>query len=351
MLKQRILLGMSGGVDSTLAIKQLQDTNYQVVGLTLNFSTADKLVNIEKAAKLADFFRIEHHVVDVSHDFEKKIINYFTDEYLKGRTPSPCSKCNSVIKLQYLFDLSEKYNCTKIATGHYVNTICEEGIYYITRGADPQKDQSYFLWNISQKILSKCVFPLGKLKKTEIINQAKSLGLNQLANGAESMSVCFLQGKDYRSFINSKFPKLRETLKNGKILDSKGKDIGTHDGYPYYTVGQKRNLHLNSGISGQYVAKIDAQNNILQCLPKQEIVKKEIEVSDFYFNNRNFLSTKQKVLIRIRGFDYQAPTAGTILRNGNKLKVNFEQALWAITPGQPMVFYIGDKVVGGAIVD
>ncbi len=350
MSKQRILLGMSGGIDSTLAIKLLQDANYEVVGLTLNIDAKNKLVNIEKAQRLAAFFAIEHHVVDVSADFERQIVDYFTREYLRGKTPSPCSKCNSVIKMHYLLDYSKKYDCCKIATGHYVNVVCENGIYYITRGADKQKDQSYFLWNISQNILSKCVFPLGSLLKKDIISKANQLGLKDLAKSGESMSVCFLQGNDYRHFLDKKFPHLRQALKNGKIIDADGAIIGKHDGYPYYTIGQKRSLMLNDGITGQYVAKIDAENNILQCLPKREIISKKIESTDFYFNNSDFLTIPQNVLIRIRGFDYQEPTSGQICKKNDTLTILFDKAVWAVTPGQPIIFYVGDKVVGGAIV-
>ncbi len=351
MPKQRILLGMSGGIDSTLAIKKLQDDGYEVVGLTLNISLHDNvpITKADKAKSLAAFFGIEHHIVDVSKDFKKAVIDYFTQEYLQGKTPSPCVRCNSKIKLKYLYELAHKYNCDKIATGHYVNVVKDNGIYYITKGVDKQKDQSYFLWNISQEILSKCVFPLGKLHKTEIIEQAKLLKLSQLSNTSESMSICFLRGGDYRKFLDEQLPDMRQKLQNGEVINSQGEIIGTHAGYPYYTIGQKRNLNLNEGVTGQYVAKIDAENNRLICASKSEIISNEIVCDNFHFNDPDFLASEQKVLIRIRGFDYQDPTPCTIYKNNNRLHIMPDEPLWAVTPGQPMVFYVEHKVVGGAV--
>ncbi len=350
MLKQRVLLGMSGGIDSTLAIHSLQELDYEVIGLTLDMSLKSSEQVIKKAINLAAYFNIEHHVADISKEFKNEIIAYFTNEYLNGRTPSPCVKCNDKIKMRYLFELAKVYNCTKIATGHYVNLIKEKGIYYISKAVDKQKDQSYFLWHLNQNVLSKCVFPLGNLRKSEIKQKANTLGLNTLANTAESMGICFLEGKNYRDFIDEQFPKLRANLQNGKIVNAEGEIIGTHEGYPYYTIGQKRNLNLHKNISGQYVADIDAENNRLTCLPKHKITRKELLSDDFYFNDPDFIKSRQKVAIRIRGFDYRSAVYGTVSLKDNKLKVVADEPLWAVTPGQPMVFYIGDKVVGGAFV-
>ncbi len=343
---------MSGGIDSTVAIHQLQQSGFEVIGATLNISLDGNksITNVSKAAELASFFNIEHHVIELGSSFQNKVIDYFTQEYLKGRTPSPCVVCNAEIKMQYLYEYANKYNCNKIATGHYVNVIQDNGIFYITKGIDKQKEQSYFLWNLSQEILAKCVFPLGKLYKKDILKKAKNIGLNDLVNNNESMSICFLQSKDYRDFLDEQIPELKHQLQNGDILNSKGEIIGKHSGYPYYTIGQKRGLNLNSGTTNQYVAKIDSQNNRLITSSKQEIISKEVECDKFYFNNPSFISSSKRVFIRIRGFDYQEPTAGTICKKNNKLQVVFDTPVWAITPGQPMVFYVDNRVVGGAYV-
>ncbi len=164
------------------------------------------------------------------------------------------------------------------------------------------------------------------------------------------MSVCFLQGKDYREFLNEKLPNLKNKLNGGIVKDSKGQIIGKHQGFPYYTIGQKRGLDLNPNIQGQYVAKIDAKKNEIITAQKNEIISTQIVSSEYYINNPNFALTKQKVLLRIRGVDYQPPTQGSILIKNNKLFINFDEPVWALTPGQPIVFYIDDLVVGGAVV-
>lgn len=349
---RRVLLGMSGGIDSTIAIHYLQNAGFEVVGLTLDIRLNNNtpISNVQKAKHLATKLNIEHHVVNVSEIFKKEVIDYFTGEYLQARTPSPCLICNNKIKFQFLYDYSLKLNCDKIATGHYVNIDTIDGIYYISKGIDKQKDQSYFLWNIGQEILKKCVFPLGNMHKKDILKQAKSMNLHYDIDARESMSVCFLRGNDYRDFLDEQFPDLRQTLKDGKILNEKGEIMGSHTGYPYYTVGQKRGLNLKEGITGQYVAQIDSASNTLITKPKHEITSSCIICTDYYFNDINYLNTPQKVNIRIRGFDYKEPTPGLIKIHENKLQINFETPVWAATPGQAIVFYVGNRVVGGAIV-
>ncbi|TLX78433.1 tRNA 2-thiouridine(34) synthase MnmA [Labilibacter sediminis] len=354
MKQERVLLGMSGGIDSSMSAWYLQQRGYEVVGITFNtvspLSSPDSLHFIQEAKSLAKKLNFEHHVLDVYDDFKTDVIDYFVDEYLKGRTPNPCIRCNETIKWKLLLEESERLNCDKIATGHYVDIIEEKGIFYIKKGLDSNKDQSYFLWNLSQEILSKCIFPLGKSLKPDVKAKAHELGFKVIADKKESMGVCFLQGEDYRQFIQNLRPNLKDKLANGKIKNTKGETIGTHEGFPFYTIGQKRGLKLTQN-QGEYVAKIIADSNTLITSPKKSLFSNQLKLNTYLINNPNFAENKANVDLRIRGLDTVPPTPGSIHLISNELHVEFNTPVWALTPGQSVVFYQNNLVVGGGIVD
>ena len=354
MKKNKVLLGMSGGVDSSMSAYYLLEQGYEVIGITFNtvtpLSSPDSRQFIAEAKKLAERLNFEHHVIDVYDDFKKEVIDYFVDEYLHGRTPNPCIRCNETIKWKLLFEHAERLDCAKISTGHYVNVIEKEGFYYIEKGIDPAKDQSYFLWNLPQTILAKCLFPLGKMIKVDVKTKALNLGFNTMASKKESMGVCFLHGQDYRDFINTIKPQLKQELSKGDIINKQGEKIGTHDGFPYYTIGQKRGLNLQKN-QGEYVACIDSKNNRLITAPKNTLFSSSVVLREYISCNPEYINKPQQVDIRIRGLDAVPPTPGTIkLLNGN-LHVEFSNPVWALTPGQSIVFYEKNIVVGGGIVD
>ncbi|MGQ1783941.1 tRNA 2-thiouridine(34) synthase MnmA [Saccharicrinis sp. GN24d3] len=354
MKKERVLLGMSGGVDSSMSAWYLQEQGYEVVGIT--FNTVSPLASpgsrqfILEAKALAAGLHIEHHLIDVYDAFKKEVIDYFVDEYLRGRTPNPCIRCNETIKWKLLLEESERLKCDKISTGHYVNVVKKDGYFHILKGLDPAKDQSYFLWNLPQQTLSKCIFPLGSLHKKLIKEKAKELGFKSMANKKESMGVCFLHGQNYRSFIDEIKPDLRENLDNGEVLNGNGDKIGTHEGFPYYTIGQKRGLNLLKN-HGECVAQIDAENNKLITAPKNSLFSDHLIISDYLTNNPYFLNRTQKVDVRIRGLDCVPPTPGTVELIDNQLHIHFNEPVWALTPGQSIVIYQDNIVVGGGIVD
>ncbi len=352
--RERVLLGMSGGVDSSMCAWYLLQEGYEVVGITFNtvspLSSPDSTKFIDDAKKLASQLQIEHHVIDVYNDFKSNVIDYFLDEYLLGRTPNPCIRCNETIKWKLLVEEAEKLQCDKIATGHYVRLHKDQDVFYIQKGIDPTKDQSYFLWNLPQATLKRCVFPLGNFTKSQVKEKAKELGFVSRSQKKESMGVCFLQGTDYRDFIDEQIPDLRNKLSNGKIVNHKGEHIGSHEGFPYYTIGQKRGLQLNNN-QGECVAKIDASNNVLITAPKNSLFQDHLVLNEFFFNDDRFLNTKKYVDIRIRGLDAVPPTPGKITIKNNDLHIYFDTPVWAITPGQSIVFYEEDYVVGGGIVD
>ncbi len=354
MAKTRVLLGMSGGVDSSMSAWYLQQMNYEVIGITFNtlspISSDNSHQYIREAKELADKLNIEHHVVDVYDDFKSSVIDYFVDEYLKGRTPNPCIRCNETIKWKLLYEESSRLNCDKIATGHYVRLFQENNISFIQKGIDPVKDQSYFLWNLPQHILNKCIFPLGNFIKSDVKEKARSLGFNQMAGKKESMGVCFLQGEDYRSFIGRLKPEINDHLANGIVKNSNGEIIGEHEGFPLYTIGQKRGLNLNKN-HGECVAEIDAQNNILITAPKNTLYSDSLKITNYILCDNKQVSDSLNVDIRIRGLDAVPPTPGNITIKNGVLNVVFNTPVWALTPGQSIVFYINDIVIGGGIVD
>ncbi len=351
---RRVLLGMSGGVDSFMAAWHLLQQGYEVVGITLNtispLSSPDSKSFTLEAEKLAAKLGIVLYVKDVYDTFKKEVIDYFVNEYMSGRTPNPCVRCNETIKWKIFGEEAERLGCDMIASGHYARVIEKEGYYYIQKGEDAVKDQSYFLWNLPQKILSKCVFPLGKMEKKEVKQKALELGFTTLAGKKESMGVCFLKGSDYRLFMETIKPELKQKLQKGEVLNSQGDIIGTHDGFPNYTIGQKRGLNLYRN-HGECVARIDPENNSLYTAPKNTLFSSHLAIQKFMINNPAFLATPQTVDIRIRGLDCVPPTPGTIELKNEELHIEFKEPVWALTPGQSIVFYKDDAVVGGGIME
>lgn len=345
---------MSGGVDSFMAAWYLLQQGYEVVGMTLNtvapLSSVESKLFIKEAKDLALKLGIEHHVINVYSAFKKEVIDYFVDEYMRGRTPNPCVRCNEVIKWKLFMEEAKRLGCEKIASGHYVRVIEKEGFYYIQKGKDPAKDQSYFLWNLPQQTLSKCIFPLGLMLKKEVKENAFELGFNNVANKKESMGVCFLQGNDYRHFIDKIKPELKQKLQKGEVLNNEGDSIGSHEGFPYYTIGQKRGLNLYKN-HGECVARIDPEHNRLITAPKNTLFSSRLTIKNFIINNPAFLISPQKVDIRIRGLDCVPPTPGTIEHKNKELQIEFDEPVWALTPGQSIVFYKDDTMIGGGVVE
>ncbi len=353
MQKKRVLLGMSGGVDSSMCAWYLQQQDYEVVGITFNtlspLSSDESKGFINEAKQLAQKLEFEHHTIDVYDDFKREIIDYFVDEYASGRTPNPCVRCNVTIKWKLLLEYSKKLNCEKIATGHYVNVVQEDGLYYIQKGLDSSKDQSYFLWNLNQEILERCVFPLGSFLKKDVKEKAHSIGFKSLSSKKESMGVCFLQGTDYRDFIRKHNPQSSGNTP-GSIVNNNGEIVGAHDGVANYTIGQKRGLQLTKN-HGEYVAQIDAVKNTLLTAPKNHLFSDHLTIEDFMMVDDQLLTEEQQVDIRIRGLDAVPPTPGTIGLRDGLLHVQFSEPVWAITPGQSIVFYKKNLVIGGGFAN
>ena len=252
MKKDRVLVAMSGGIDSTVAAILLHNQGYEVIGITMKtwdyqISGGRKketgccsLDSINDARKVAVDFGFPHNILDLREEFGESIIDNFVDEYISGRTPNPCVLCNTHIKWEALLKRADMLNCKYIATGHYARIREVNGRYVIYKGVDEIKDQSYVLWGVSQDCLSRTIFPMGKYHKDEIKRLAIDLGYESLAKKSESYEICFIPDNDYRSFLKRRVKGLEEKVQNGDFLNTSGEVIGKHDGYPFFTIGQRK---------------------------------------------------------------------------------------------------------------
>lgn len=351
--KKRVILGMSGGTDSSVSAILLQQQGYEVIGITLrlwsnfdNFENTEEPSYITEAKNLASKLSIEHHVVDAKEQFYSDIVGYFKDEYLKGNTPNPCAKCNVVLKWKLLNDAAIRYNCQHIATGHYVQIIEEHNKFFIKKGIDPDKEQSFFLWGLDQEILSKAVFPLGNLTKTQAREIAVNNGFKKVATKKESIGVCFIEDGKYQPFLKKLMFDAGTISESGQFIDSANNILGTHQGYPFYTVGQRRGLGLSPN-EPWYVTNINPKTNQITLGKREHLYQKEMIVQNYNFIDINLL--KQKVITRIR-YRKQAALSTVQIIDDKHLKVIFEDQEWSIAPGQTAAFYIDDVLIGGGFI-
>ena len=273
-----VLVGMSGGIDSTAVCCMLLEQGYRVEGLT--FVTCDSgLGAVDAAAALAARLGIKHHVADVRDEFRQLVVQPFIDSYLAGYTPNPCVNCNPLVKFRLLEEWADKLGCTYIATGHYVKTEksdvqCggEDGDvrYHIVTGDDHRKDQSYFLWRLTQQQLSRVIFPLGGWEKPRVVEYLKERGFQCVADGGESMEVCFITG-DYRDFLRKNVPGIDERYNGGSFVDCGGRVLGKHSGFPFYTIGQRKGLGIALGHPA-YVLKINAAKNTVMLGSEEQLL-------------------------------------------------------------------------------
>ncbi|TRX71829.1 tRNA 2-thiouridine(34) synthase MnmA [Carboxylicivirga sp. M1479] len=348
MRDKRVLLGMSGGMDSSMSAVLLQQQGYEVIGATLLTHTDEKDASIIAAQNLAKERKIEHHVLDCRERFEKTVIQYFIDEYLSGRTPNPCIRCNETIKWKLLLQLADELDCQFIATGHYVQKEKVGHRYYIRKGIDPTKDQSYFLWNLNQEVIAKALFPLGELHKKEVRDLARQLGYAAIADKKESMGVCFLAGTDYRNYLSDLLDKNHPALSQGTVVDENGNELGHHDGFPFYTIGQRRGIE---GVAkGMCVVAIDADKKQLIAGKREALNSQALVLKDYSLSPDASLWKNIKVFIRIRGLDSVPGYWGHIREHEGELHIQFDETVWAITPGQSIVIYHNDMIVAGGIV-
>lgn len=354
--QRRVLVGMSGGIDSSAVCIMLQEQGYEVVGVTMrtwdipsHFSSPsqEQPDEVMEAQALAARLGIEHHVADVREEFRRVIVQYFIDEYMHGRTPNPCVMCNPLFKERILCEWADRTNCAWIATGHYCRLEDRNGYRYIITGDDPTKDQSYFLWKLPQEILKRMLFPLGGMTKTEVRSYLASKGFEAKAKGGESMEICFID-KDYRLFLKEHCPDIDEQIGPGWFVNSKGVKLGQHKGFAYYTIGQRKGLEIALG-KPAYVLKINPAKNTVMLGDAQMLLSEYMLVEDVNVINREELFSCPSLSVRIRYRSRPIPCKVTELSDG-RLLVKFAEAASAITPGQSAVFYDGNRVLGGAFI-
>jgi tRNA-specific 2-thiouridylase len=354
-----VVVAMSGGVDSSVAAALLKDEGYNLIGVTMktwgfdDFPEKDSgccsLETIYNAKNVSEQLGFHHYTLDFTERFNETVITNFIDEYMKGNTPNPCVLCNKVIKWGALLEKAESLGADFIATGHYAKLKHDEKTnrYYITVSGDEHKDQTYALWRLSQFALSKTLFPLGNYKKPEIREIAKKLNLKS-AETPDSQEICFVPNDDYRELLKIRIPDVMNKLKNGDII-YKEKPIGKHRGFAYYTIGQRKGLNVSLG-KPVYVTKIDAEKNLVFIDDEEYLYHPGFIAKDINLMLMDKLDKPIKAKVKIRYKD-EGSNATLEQIDNDKIKALFDKPKKSITPGQSAVFYIGDDVLGGGIID
>lgn len=358
--KGKVLVAMSGGLDSSVVAMMLHEQGYEVIGITMktwDYATAGgnkkttgccSLDDINDARQMAVTLGFPHYILDIRGEFGDYIIDNFVEEYIAGRTPNPCVLCNTHIKWDALLKRADKLGCEFIATGHYAQVRQENGRYVVSKGLDESKDQSYVLWGLSQESLARTIFPLGKYRKSEIRDMALKSGFEEIAKKSESYEICFVPDNDYRGFLKRKVEGLEERVKGGKFVTTDGEVLGEHEGYPFYTVGQRKGLNVAVG-HPLFVTKIEPETNTVVLGTKEDLDKQEATVRDVNLIKYAELPADFEALTKVR---YKhAGALSTLNMTDGKVKVEFYGKVSAIAPGQSAVFYEGNDLIGGGFIE
>jgi tRNA-specific 2-thiouridylase len=353
---------MSGGVDSSVAALMLHEQGYEVIGVTMKtWDYADAsggkritgccdLDSINDARNMAVSRGFHHMIIDIREEFGEAIIGNFTSEYLAGRTPNPCVLCNTFIKWEALLKRADMMDCELIATGHYaqVRQLEESGRWVVSKGVDHGKDQSYVLWGLEQQNLARTRFPIGHFHKSEIRRMAVESGFPELAAKSESYEICFIPDNDYRGFLKRREPEATAALAHGRLVSTDGQVLGEHDGYPFFTIGQRKGLGIATG-EPLYVTDIQPETNTVVLGRKADLNKQDMWVRRPNFQKVATLEGAVEAVTKIRYKDKGTPS--TILMEQDRVKVQFHAPVAGIAPGQSAVFYDGDDVLGGGFID
>lgn len=359
MKKPRVLMAMSGGIDSSVAAMLLLKQGYELVGLTFRsydsisqacFEKEKGCCNINsifEAKYMCEKLGFEHYILDIRKEFRETIISNFIEEYLNGRTPNPCVLCNSHIKWGYLLDFADKHDCNWIATGHYARIKKANNRYFLQKGIDKNKDQSYFLWTLTQENLSRTLFPLGSLTKPEVRNIAHENGYEKLSEKKESQEICFVPNNDYRQFLKENVENYNKKSPPGNVLDIHGNIVGTHQGIANYTIGQRKGLHISFGIP-KYICAIDAVQNTITIGDKEDLLSEKLSILNFNLQKYPSLPHSFNGEIKIRYSDNGHKAR--IEQHESHLEAYFTDSVVSVTPGQSAVIYEEDDLVAGGFI-
>ncbi len=354
----RVLIAMSGGIDSSVAAMLLLEQGYELVGVT--FRTFDSIKesclarekgccsveSIMEAKHLAEQLGFEHHILDYRQIFRDTVIRNFVDEYMHGRTPNPCVLCNSHIKWGELLRAADTYGCDMIATGHYARIAKRGGHTYLRNAVDTRKDQTYFLWMLTEQNLDRTIFPLGGLEKTEVRQRAADYGFERLSKKSESQEICFVPDNDYRSFLQSEGCEMCK----GEFVDKEGKVLGLHEGYQNYTIGQRKGLGIALGTPA-YVTRIDASDNKVVLGSHDDLLTSRVVAHDLRVRDEQWLMSDRSVKVRIR---YRSPQVEAMVdeidSENHTIAITTKEPVWGVTPGQSLVIYKDDLLVGGGVI-
>lgn len=355
-----VLVAMSGGIDSTVTALMLHEEGYNVIGITMktwdyaNSGGSKKetgccsLDSINDARGVAVDRGFHHFIVDIREEFGDYVIDNFVDEYMAGRTPNPCVLCNTHIKWDALLRRANAMDCEFIATGHYAKIAENNGRKYITKAKDDRKDQSYVLWGLNQECMERTKFPLGPYTKPEVRQMAADFGYTDLSKKGESYEICFVPDNDYRGFLKRRVDGLEERVAGGNFIDTKGNILGQHEGYPFYTIGQRKGLGIALG-QPMYVNEIRPETNTVVLGDVNDLLRNGMTVGKLNWQKYDTAPHGLEVTSQIR---YNDPgTMSKILPFDNeRVSVEFMANVRGVAPGQSAVFYEGDDVIGGGII-
>ena len=359
-MSKRVMIGMSGGVDSSVAAYLLKKQGYEVIGVTMKLWQDDEeydliendggccsLAAVEDARAVADKIGIPFYVLNFKDVFKEKVIDYFIDEYLQGRTPNPCIACNKHIKFDDLYRRAMALGCDYVATGHYAKIEKDEetGRHLLVKSVTDKKDQTYALYNLTKEQLEHTLLPIGDYEKDRVREIAKEMGMD-VYNKPDSQEICFVKDNDYANYVKRHSKK---RIKEGNFVDTKGNVLGKHKGIIYYTIGQRKGLGIAFG-KPMFVLDINPETNEVVLGSNDDLFSRELIATDVNLITVDEITEPIRVEAKIR---YSAkPALATVYNNGeNSIRIVFDEPQRAITKGQSVVMYQGDKVVGGGIID